>query len=172
MLTSWKSNVTIQTNKDTVGRNQFSSHLLNVELARMLSCNRMLVFRCRVSHVGRWGRRSSTCCPQYTPPEALRPGCSLYHTGTPQRALCSGCVLALCRAALASGCRSLWPLTREIMIQIKWFEQKQRVTKAVMWILIRPFSIRSHVGAGRLHVPLAWQKSVFGPASCRPALHT
>lgn len=64
-----------------------------------------------VSHVGRWGKWSSRCFPPNTPPRRPPPGCSLYHTGTRQRAQRSGCALGPDRAGSVPACRSLWPLT-------------------------------------------------------------
>lgn len=61
------------------------------------------------SHVGSWATRRSRRFPRCTPPEAPRPGRSLCRTGPPQRARCSGCAPAPCRAALVWEHRSLRP---------------------------------------------------------------
>lgn len=80
----------------------------------MFFCNCLFVcVRGKVSHVGRWGKWSSRCCPPCTPPQDPPPGCSLYHTETPQHVQCSSCVLALYRAAFVWGSRNLWLLTRK-----------------------------------------------------------
>lgn len=134
-----------------------------------------------ISHVGRWGKWSSRCCPPCTLLQDLPPGRSLYHTETPQHAPCSGGVLALYRAAFVLDSHNPWLLTQKKFYGLLYWQATQFFLYLFKVLIFLPISqdfsfwlsfIPSHVGAGRLHVPLARQMSVFGPISWSPTLHT